>query len=118
LPLIGLSAPVQQAVDVLGHADAYIGGRWHVSIFALRGGTPVLALAADGFKMRALVDMAGLPSTTFDPLGLQREKSAIGRRLSACLEQGQDLRDRLCTWAEEMAASSWDNVAFLRDAKI
>jgi polysaccharide pyruvyl transferase WcaK-like protein len=113
LPLVGLTAPVQQVVDILGNADAYIGGRWHPSIFALRGGTPVLALSSMTFKMRALTDMAGLSSATFDALGLEHEMSAIGQQLLSYLEQGDDLRSRLCSWADEMAENSWDNVAYL-----
>ena len=36
-PAAGLATiPVQQAVDILGNADAYVGGRWHSAIFALR----------------------------------------------------------------------------------
>lgn len=113
LPLVGVTTPVQQAVDILGNADAYIGGRWHPSIFALRGGTPVLALSSKTFKMRALTDMAGLSSATFDALDLEHETGAIGQQLLSYLEQGDDLRSRLCSWAEEMAKSSWENVAYL-----
>ena len=113
LPLVGLAVPVQQAVDILGNADVYIGGRFHPSILAMRGGTPVLALSSKWFKMRALTDMAGLPSATFDALDLEHETSAIGQRLLSFLEQGSDLRSRLRSWADEMAQNSWDNVAYL-----
>jgi polysaccharide pyruvyl transferase WcaK-like protein len=113
LPLIGVTTPVQQAVDILGNADAYIGGRWHPSIFALRGGTPIIALSSKTFKMRALMDMAGLPPRTFDAVDLQNETDAIGQLLSVYVEQGADLRRRLCSWADEMAENSWDNVAYL-----
>ena len=40
LPLVGVTTPVQQAVDIVGNADAYIGGRWHPAIFALRAERP------------------------------------------------------------------------------
>lgn len=113
LPLIGVATPVQQAVDILGNADAYIGGRWHPSIFALRGGTPLVALSGQTFKMQALSDMTGLSSAAFDALDLGHETRAISRQLSLCLEQGSDLRSRLCSWADEMAESSWGNVAYL-----
>ena len=113
LPLIGVTTPVQQAVDILGNADAYIGGRWHASIFALRGGTPLLALSSQTFKMRALTDMTGWSPATFDARELGHETRAIGRQLSQLLEQGRDLRSRLCAWADEMAESSWGNVSYL-----
>ena len=113
LPLIGVTTPIQQAVDILGNADAYIGGRWHPSIFALRGGTPLLALSSQTFKMRALAEMTGSSSLTFDTLDLGREVQAIGRQLSLYLEQGSDLRSKLRAVADEMAEDSWDNVAYL-----
>ncbi len=113
LPLVGPATPVQQAVDILGNADAYIGGRWHPAIFALRGGTPVVPLSSNTFKMRALTDMAGLSSATFDFRNLGQEASAIGQQLLSYLEQGNDLRSRLRSWADEMAESSWDNVSYL-----
>ena len=114
LPLVGVATPVQQAADILGNADAYIGGRFHPSVFALRGGTPVVALSAKSFKMEALNSMAGLPAVTFDSLSLAAEADGIGRLLSAHLGEGRRLRQRLSSWAEDMATSSWGNVSFLK----
>ena len=59
LPLVGVRTPIQQAVDILGNADAYIGGRWHPSIFALRGGAPLVPLSSQTVKMEALAAMTG-----------------------------------------------------------
>jgi hypothetical protein len=113
LPVIGVTTPVQQAVDVLGNADAYIGGRYHPSIFALRGGTPIVPLAGKTFKMQALADMAGLPSATFDAGDPARDKDVLGRQLLAYLDQGDQLRNKLRAWAGDMARDSWQNVAYL-----
>jgi polysaccharide pyruvyl transferase WcaK-like protein len=114
LPLVGLTTPVQQAVDVIGNAQAYVGGRWHPSIFALRGGTPVIPLSSKTFKMQALIAMAGLPTTTFNALDLPGEKEGIGQALITFVGQGENLRRQLSPWAAKQAANSWDNVAFLR----
>jgi polysaccharide pyruvyl transferase WcaK-like protein len=116
LPLVGVTTPVQQAVDILGSADAYIGGRWHPSIFALRGGTPLLALSSQTFKMRALAEITG-SSETFDALDPGRHARAICKELAVVLEQGDELRSRLRGRAEDMAQSSWDNVAYLRELR-
>jgi polysaccharide pyruvyl transferase WcaK-like protein len=113
LPLVGLTTPVQQAVDILGNADAYIGGRWHPSIFALRGGRPVLPLASHTFKMQALIDTTGLPPEVFDPLDLEHNADAVVRRLLENLAEGDELGSRLRSWAEKMAEKSWTNVAYL-----
>lgn len=114
LPLVGLTTPVQQAVDVIGNAQAYVGGRWHPSIFALRGGKPVIPLSSKTFKMQALIAMAGLPTTTFNALDLPGEKEGIGQALITFVAQGEDMRRQLCQWAAKQAVNSWDNVAFLR----
>lgn len=114
LPLIALDTPVQQAVDLLGNADAYIGGRWQPSIFALRGGTPIVPLSAKTFKMRALMKMAGLPTVTYDALRLGEAAEGIGRQLLLHLEGADGLRQKLRSWAAQQAQMSWENVAYLR----
>jgi hypothetical protein len=112
-PLIGLNTPVQQSVDILGNAQAYVGGRWHPSIFALRGGTPIITLSSLTFKMQALGQMAGLTHATFNSLDLNAETGAIGSLLLTYLEQGEQLRSNLMEWAESESRKSWDNVAYL-----
>ncbi|MCI0563608.1 MAG: polysaccharide pyruvyl transferase family protein [Nitrososphaera sp.] len=115
LPLIGLRTPVQQSVDIVGNAEAYIGGRWHPSIFALRGGTPVLPISSLTFKMQALAEMSGLSSSTFNALNLEQEKKRIGYQLRSYLEQGSELRNRLRSWAEKECEKSWNNVTYLQN---
>lgn len=114
LPLVGVTTPIQQAVDIVGNGDAYVGGRWHPAIFALRGGVPVVALSAKTFKMEALMRSAGLPVTTFDALELAGGKGSITHMLQEHLEGGSELRNRLRTWAAKEAENSWDNVTYLR----
>jgi hypothetical protein len=115
LPLIALRTPVQQAVDILGNAQAYVGGRWHGGIFALTGGTPIIPLASKTFKMQVLAQMAGLPVHVFDALNLAGQKDAIGKQLLCCLEQGDELRSRLRQWAEDQSEKCWDNVTYLKN---
>ncbi len=112
LPLITVTTPVPQAVDLLGNADAYIGGRWHSGIFSLRGGAPIVPLSARTFKMQALADTAGLATPTFDALDLETAASSIGQQLLNCLEHGNELRSRLRKWASERADNCWDNLAY------
>lgn len=113
LPLISPTTPVQQVVDILGHADAYVGGRWHTAIFALSGGTPVVALSAKQSKMEALMQSAGLPTKAFDAFSVGEQKEPIGEMLTAHLQGGAEMRRRLRSWADEMAGNTWDNVAYL-----
>ena len=113
LPLVGLTVPVQQAVDIIGNAEIYIGGRWHPSIFALRGGTPIIPLSSKTFKMQGLVQMAGLSVPTFDALNLNREKDAIGLQIQKYLAQGEELRFQLRKWSERESEEIWNNMAYL-----
>jgi len=114
LPLVGLTIPVQQAVDIIGHAEAYVGGRWHPAIFALRGGAPVIPLSSKTFKVPALIAMTGLPVPTFNALDLTGETEGIGRTLTDLLQQGDGLRRQLRQWAQLQADGCWDNLAFLQ----
>jgi hypothetical protein len=108
LPLVGLRAPVQQVVDILGNADAYVGGRWNPGIFALRGGTPVVLLAGKTAKMDALAGMVGLGSPPLpDPRDLQPGVDQLVGQLLDCLRRGPSLRDELKGWAEGEARGSW-----------
>lgn len=114
LPLVGLTTPVQQAVDIIGNAQAYVGGRWHPSIFALRGGTPVVPISSKTFKMQALIEMSGLASCTFDALSIDQEKERMGQQLMSYIAQGDGLRHQLKLWAEEKSKNCWDNVTYLK----
>jgi signal transduction histidine kinase len=76
--------PVQQAVDILGHSDAYVGGRWHTAIFALRGGAPVVPFSAKQSKMQGLIgrlknlgEKELLCRQRFDLLAMARETSQL-----------------------------------------
>lgn len=117
LPLVSPTIPVQQAVDILGNADAYVGGRWHSAIFALRGGAPVVPLSAKQGKMGSLMQAAELPATEFDAFAVGRDGAAIAEALRSLLDAGDALRGRLRTWADGMAVNCWDNVAYIRRAE-
>ena len=114
LPLVAPTIPVQQAVDILSNADAYVGGRWHSAIFALRGGAPVVPLSAKQGKMGSLMQAADLPAAEFDAFEVGRDGEAIAGALRSLLDAGDALRGRLRTWADGMAANSWENVAYVR----
>jgi hypothetical protein len=114
LPLVGVSTPVQQVVDVLGNADAYIGGRYHPAIFALSGGAPLIPLSARTFKMQSLAEMASLPSHSYESRDLMTEAAQVAEHFLSFLAAGDELRGRLRSWADGMAADSWGNVAWLR----
>ena len=113
LPMISPTTPVQQAVDVLGNSDAYVGGRWHSAIFALRGGAPVIPLSAKQSKMTSLMLAASLPHRTFDALDLARNGEDVAEALSQILSGGSTIRSSLRDWGDRMAQDTWENVSYL-----
>jgi polysaccharide pyruvyl transferase WcaK-like protein len=114
LPLIRPEVSPQQAVDLLGHASAYIGGRWHSSIFAATGGTPILTLDAHTFKVNALNEQLELREPPFNPFNLEEDLDTILRQLEGCLSN-PDLRVELRNRARKLGRLSWENVRFVRD---
>jgi hypothetical protein len=114
LPLVAPTTPVQQAVDILGNADAYVGGRWHSAIFALRGGAPVVPLSAKQGKMGSLMQAADLPAAEFDAFTVSRDSERIAGALRSLLDAGDALRGRLRSWADSMSVDCQENVAYVR----
>ncbi len=114
LPLVAPTTPIQQAVDILANADAYVGGRWHSAIFALRGGAPVVPLSAKQGKMGSLMQAAELPAAEFDAFAVGRDGKAIAEAARSLLDAGDALRGRLRAWADGMAVNCWENVTYIR----
>lgn len=101
LPLIGLATPVTQAVDLLGGARAYIGGRWHPAIYSLAGGTPFVPLSTNSHKLRALAYEYDLPHPGADALDLSGGVNEVVGLTLAHLSAGEPLRQRLAARAEQ-----------------
>jgi len=115
LPLVGPRTPVQQAVDVLGHADAYVAGRWHPSIYALTGGTPVVTLTANTYKTSGLVELLGLDAPTFDALSLESKLTEIVGLVGEYARRGDRFRSRLEESASDLRAEARGNVRYLNE---
>lgn len=113
LPLIGLATATQQAVDILGNARAYVSGRWHPSIFALTGGTPIVTLTANTFKTQALARHVGLDAPTFNALKLHEKIEPIVELTRVYVEQGDNLRRKLRQRARDLSKLAWENVRYL-----
>ena len=113
LPLFGSDTPTQVAVDLLAGAACFISGRWHPSIFALTGGTPIIVFGANTRKTEALLRMMEIKAPSFDATRLEAECPRIMALLADYLAQGADLRHRLQSGAKAFAESARRNVAAL-----
>ena len=117
LPLIALNTPTQQAVDILGNASVYISGRWHPSILALTGGTPIITFTANTYKTQALLQQIGLNAQTFDALNLHKEAKDIIELAETYIAQGDALRQKLQEQASTLSDLAWQNVRYLERLK-
>lgn len=112
-PLIGPHTPVRQAIDVLSAAEVYVSGRWHPSIYALVGGTPIVTLTANTHKTRGIVEQAGLDAPTFDALSLHEAVEPIVELAGSYADRGEALRERLRERSAELADDAGRNVRYL-----
>nr|WP_254628813.1 polysaccharide pyruvyl transferase family protein [Halomonas taeanensis] len=113
LPLAGVNLPIQSAVNLMGNAKVYIGARWHPSIFAHSGGTPVIALNRHTVKMDAFLKQADMPQRGFDPFAIEDQFDDLMAEVKAHLQAGEGLRSRLRIGAHRLAGMARENVRLL-----
>ena len=113
LPYIPLATAPLQGLDLLANASLYVGGRWHGAIFALRGGTPVIAFTAETFKLEALIGQYDL-HPCFSSQDLAGQQDEMVRLSQSYLEQGQSLREKLKTRSKTFVDSSQEHVSLIR----
>jgi hypothetical protein len=115
LPLLGLTLPVRQAIDLIGNAAVHVGGRWHPGIFAATGGTPMVALTSNSHKVWSLMRQLGMEYPVFDALNLEAHTAAIVAQAKAYLQAGDTLRHRLLDRSRELGAQVDRNLDWLRE---
>ncbi len=115
LPIFGFATPSQQAVDILGNAAAYVGGRWHPGIMALTGGTPLVSFSANSdFKSKGLVEMVGLDQPAFSAWEIDASLEAIVALTKQRIEEGDALRQRLLISVRELRSTCQKQVELMR----
>jgi hypothetical protein len=99
---VGAALPVPQAIDLVANAAVYVTGRWHPSIFASLGGTPVVGISGNSFKVEAFQELIGAGRPTFAAAGLAGAEDDVVAAAVAAVAEGQDLRDRIRARADEL----------------
>jgi len=72
-PLIPVETSFRDAVELLGNSSVYFGGRWHASIFALRGGSSLIPIAGNTHKIHGLIRYINSDQYVFDPTELNND---------------------------------------------
>lgn len=113
LPFLGLQTPIPQVVDVLGHAAAYAGGRWHSSVLAAAGGTPFLRLSSNSdVKSRDLDDFRIGGGDETLSLVHRPPVDDVVEAIERLVKAGAELRDEARQRADEYEHRALDQCAF------
>ncbi len=110
LPLIPVSTSFQQGIDILANASAYVGGRWHGGIFSLLGGTPIIMLAAETFKVNALMQQLAWDTSVYSIDDLENQQETIVEQVADAVAQGSHLRSTLKRKVKSLAEEARQNV--------
>lgn len=115
IPLFLASLPVSDGLNLLARAELYISGRWHSSIFAMLGGTPVIMFSANTYKSKGLLRMLGLNEEPFDAGQLHLSVEPIVQLSMRLVEEGESRRSSVLRCASEQAELAKKNGRFLVD---
>lgn len=114
LPYVNLNTPTSQALDILGNASLYVGGRWHPAIMSLSGGVPMILFSSNtDFKTRGLLDLFQLEQPQWSSLEFGQDIPAIVALADKLLAGGDGLRESIKNRADELRSLSYKNVDFL-----
>ena len=77
IPLVPVDASYKAAIDLIGNASAYVGGRWHPSIFAARGGATLVLFGGNTHKIQGLLEHLDLNQPVYNPFNLSKDTNEI-----------------------------------------
>ncbi len=115
LPLIGLSTSTFQAVNLLANAEAYIGGRYHPSIFSILGGTPIIPFEANTHKIESLLKLVGTERKVYSFDKINEYTTDIYNEVEEILTGSYEDTSEYRYRAEELSNIATENVHFLMD---
>lgn len=113
LDMVGLNLSVRDSLDLLANASLYVGGRYHPTIFSLKGGVPIIPFSANTHKIEGLLDLVGLDAEVFDPFSLPRTAGRIRDLARARLDSGA-IQEQSAT-GEDLSELAYKNVGYLAE---
>lgn len=114
LPFLSLRTPTQIAVDILGNAAAYVGGRWHPGIMALTGGTPVVSFSANtDYKSKGLLELVGLEQRNPSAFDVGAQADYFCGVVQDYIASGEGLRGKLKSRVLELSEQADENLRYL-----
>ena len=94
IPVIGLHNDYSTAASIISNSDVYVGGRWHVSIFALLGGSNLVNFSANTHKISSIGEDIGFHQPIFEYEAINKKKDSIMSEIERAIE-GADGNSRI-----------------------
>jgi hypothetical protein len=113
--IVPVDAPILACGGVLAHAELFISGRYHPSIFASLGGTPCVFLGSHAHKMSSLPRLLRYEDERqFDAFPSDCEIAEMVSLARTYLEQGTTLRARIRQVAKQRCEEASSLPAVIR----
>ena len=106
---------INSYIQILENARCLITGRWHSSILAARGGTPIVTMKSNSKKMIAFNELFELEPREFDIMQNKNDVEDIIIKVKDYLDKGQNLRDYIFHRANELRKTSINNISILKE---
>lgn len=114
IPVLTTATETQKAVDILGNAALYVGGRWHPAIMALTGYTPLIKFGANTeFKSEGLCELAKIAPPIASAFNFTEHFEAIEGEAARIFADHESHRMNLIPIVDSLRESAKDNVRFL-----
>jgi len=114
LPIAGLHTSIPHSISLVANADLYVGGRYHPTIFAAKGGIPIIPFEANTHKIQGVLEILELDIDIFNPFKINDNLSSILSLAERYLSDPSEFR-YLPQKIENIAGNSKTNVNYIRD---
>lgn len=113
--LVPANSPILACGSVLAHAELFVSGRYHPSIFASLGGTPCICLGSHAHKMNSFCRIMEYEAQPFfSGMPGDEETAAIVETARKLLDGGNALRQKIRNVAQERCREAKTLPAFLQ----
>ncbi|WIV66371.1 polysaccharide pyruvyl transferase family protein [Natrialbaceae archaeon AArc-T1-2] len=77
IDIVGLNTSIPHTISLVSNASVYIGGRYHPTIFAAKGGVPIIPFRANTHKIEGVLELLNLDIDIFDPFKIKDDLDSI-----------------------------------------
>lgn len=114
LPIAGLHTSIPHSIALVANADVYIGGRYHPTVFAAKGGVPIIPFKPNTHKIEGVLELLELDIEEFDPFEIKENIPDILSLVDEYLDDPSQF-SYLSGKSEEISTLAEKNTFYLAD---